>query len=187
MSPISAWWWPAAASTWWISRAPASRALRSRRWTRRVPTRGSCSSAPRRSRWAPPVRAGRSWSGSSTARPCSWPSSSWAARRRRSRWRGSTRSAASLSDDRSGRSRRSSTSWPTCTWASSWRARTLITARGRSRRTRPSCPWPPPPRAWPRAKPTTRPPRRISRSTAAWASPGNSTATCTTAAPTPPR
>ena len=77
---------------------------------------------PHRLRRAPaeplgaPAPAGRSWSVCSTARPCSSPSSSSAARRPRSTWRASTRSAASPSAGRSRRSRPSSTSWPTCTW-----------------------------------------------------------------------
>ncbi len=47
----------------------------------------------------------------------------------------------------------------------------------------PSCRWPPPPRGSAPARPSSSPPRRTSRPTAAWASRGSSTATCTTAGP----
>ena len=68
--------------------------------------------------------------------------------------------------------------------ASSWRAPTPTTAPGRSR---PSAPELPRGRGGgagePRARRSTTPPRRTSRPTAAWASPGSSTATSTTGAP----
>ena len=66
---------------------------------------------------------------------------------------------------------------------SSWRAPTPTTPPGRCPPRPPSCRWRRRPRAWPRARPSSTPPRRISRPTAAWASPGSSTATCTIAAP----
>ena len=50
-----------------------------------------------------------------------------------------------------------------------------------------NCRKPPLPRASARRRRSSIAPRTTSRFTAAWASPGSSTATCTTAAPTPPR
>ena len=47
---------------------------------------------------------------------------------------------------RSPRSRRSSTSSPTCTWRRAGALQRVLRARGRSRPTRPSCRWPRPPR-----------------------------------------
>ena len=59
----------------------------------------------------------------------------------------------------------------------------LLRRLGAVARTRPSCRSPPPRRASRRARPSRWPPRRTSRPMAAWASPGSSTATSTTAAP----
>ena len=111
------------------------------------------------------------------------PSSRWAAPRPPSTWPASTRWGASPSAAPSPRSRPSSTSWSTSTSPWSWRAPTPTTPRGPSPPTRPSCPWPPPPRGSAPPRPSSSPPRRTSRPTAAWASPGSSTATCTIAAP----
>ena len=66
---------------------------------------------------------------------------------------------------------------------SSWRAPTPITAPGRCRPTPPSCRSPRRRARIAPATPSSSPPRRTSRRTAAWASPGSSTATSTTAAP----
>jgi alkylation response protein AidB-like acyl-CoA dehydrogenase len=62
-----------------------------------------------------------------------------------------------------------------------------ITAPGHSRPMPASCRKPPLPRASARRRRFSTVPRTISRSMAAWVSPGSLTATCTTAAPTPPR
>src|SRR5262245_4051314 len=93
-------------------------------------------------------------------------------------------SKESSSTGRSGRSRRSSTSAPTCCCASSRPALPRGTPRLWHPRER--CRWPrpsPPPTAPPRS-PT--PPRRTSRSTAASATPGNTTRTCTCGGPSRP-
>lgn len=63
----------------------------------------------------------------------------------------------------------------------------VITAPGRSRPTRRNCRKRPRLRASAQRRRSSTVPRTTFRSMAAWASPGSSIATCTTAAPTPPR
>ncbi len=80
-----------------------------------------------------------------------------------------------------------STSSPTCMCRQRWRARIAITAPGHSRPTPRNCRKQRPRPASARRRHFSIAPRTTSRFTAAWASPGSSTATCITAAPTPPR
>ena len=129
-----------------ISPAPASRARRWPPWTPRARTRVSPSTARRPSRSAPPAPAGRCSSGCSTAPRCWSPSSRSAARRPRSTWRASTRSAASPSAGPSPRSRPSSTSSSTCTWRVELARSNAYYAAWALSTDAPSCRWRRPPR-----------------------------------------
>jgi alkylation response protein AidB-like acyl-CoA dehydrogenase len=93
------------------------------------------------------------------------------------------RAAVLMAFEQVGGADRSSTCSPTCTFRRRWRGRTATTAPGRSRPTPRNCRKPPPRHASARRRRSSIARRTISRSMAAWASPGNSTATCTTAVP----
>ena len=87
---------------------------RCRRWTRRASRPSSTSTAPRPASSAPTGRAGGRCRACSTSSPSGSPPRRSAGRRRCSTWPSSTPRCACSSVARSGRSRRSSTSAPTC-------------------------------------------------------------------------
>src|SRR5258706_6355200 len=135
--------------------------------------------------WARPARRRRDWAdccaGPAPAPPprCSAPpAAAWT-------WRSATPRCASSSASPSARSRPSAPSAPRCCWRRRTRTRRSTTRRGRSTRA------PRTPRTPPRSPRLTRPTplagcaARPSRCTAASASPGSTTCTCTSSGPRP--
>ncbi len=112
-------------------------------------------------------RAGRWCSACSSGQRSWWRSNRSAAPMPRSRWHATMRWSAMRSGGRSARSRRSSTSSPTCMSRTNWRGRMRITVRGRCRRMPPNCRWRPQPRGCRRPRRSIWHPRRTSRRMAA--------------------
>ncbi len=132
--------------------------------------RGRAAGRGGRGRWRWPRRC---W----TARRCCWRSSRWAAPTAAWRWpRLRARALRLRPADRqlpgdqaqAGRHLRQERARP---------LQRLLRRLGAGRPARPSCRWPPRPRVSRPPRPSGSPPRRTSRPTAAWASPGRSTAT----------